>query len=100
VKIFYDGELQKAIIRCVKKELIDKGFINNLTKLKLGLIAGNIKPNSKSDVESLFKTKGWVLRDAKWMVDTLKNISGERYEDNLMYMISKIIFRKAELFNK
>ena len=92
-----------VLIKLVKKNLSGKGLINTKNlKIRFGLIAGNIYPNTlkEEDFKNLFEKAGyknWWM----WGPETIKvkvmNLAIKGYEDNAVTMISKILNPEAKI---
>lgn len=93
-KLFTESNLREVVLKRLSNQLHDLGFCPNLPKVTLCLVAGKLA--KKSDREGLlqhFKLNNWEFFDAPWIKARLKEASLSCYENDIAFIVSKIIHK-------
>ena len=92
-KLFTCANYRKIITNRIMKEFIDKGLINQKTKVRYSLATGKIYSNNEQRIKDLFKKKGWILFEPKYIKDKIISLSTKGYEDNAVTITAKLILK-------
>jgi hypothetical protein len=95
MKLFNDESLQGVVFRRMVQQLVDAGSVLPDPKVRLALLAGNIKTADRPTIEAKFAEKNWLLFDAGWVRSRLGDLSGRSYEDDVAALVAKFLLRPA-----
>jgi hypothetical protein len=94
-KMFSDAHLRNVVLKRLKKQLVKTGACAKNPRVSLCLAVGKFASNT--DVEGLkkhFRAKRWKLFDDTWIVDHLMTASKQGYEDDVAFVVSKLLLRR------
>jgi hypothetical protein len=93
-KLFTDSVLRKVVLKRLVKQLVASGACRRKPKITLAMAIGRVA--TKSDYEGLcdhFSRCGWKLFDADWIHSSLKDAATAGYENDVAFVVSKILLR-------
>jgi hypothetical protein len=96
-KLFTDLCLRNVVLKRLSKQLVDTGACASKPRITLCLAAGKIATGT--DLEGLrkhFQMNGWKLFDDAWIRDRLLNASTRGYENDVAFVVSKLLLRKRK----
>jgi hypothetical protein len=94
-KLFEIEILRKVVLRRLARQLVKAGHCPPKPKIKLCLAAGHIASGTKIDeLQAHFDAKKWRLFDREWMSERLTVASEAGYENDVAFVVSKLLLRK------
>jgi hypothetical protein len=93
-KLFVDHALRKVVLRRLVRQLQKTGACARSPKVSLCMAIGKIAPVSDDvGLRKHFRKYGWKLYDAKWIFDELQTASKCGYENDVAFVVSKLLLR-------
>lgn len=92
-KLFTCSNYRKIVFYRLKQELIDQGMADKNTKLKLGLVAGNIYQSRSEEIRDKFKQNGWFFWSPEDVKDKVNALAKKCYENEPAIITAKILMR-------
>lgn len=99
-KLFNDEVLRSVVFKRLAKQLVETGATAASPKVTLCLAIG--KTANRSDAEGLkrhFCDKRWRLFDVEWLRERLRLASQGGYENDVAFVVSKILLRDKATFH-
>jgi hypothetical protein len=94
-KLFTCSNYRKIVLFRLKRYLIKIGMADANTKIKLGLVVGNIKSNSHTEkIRALFTSKKWTFWDPEDVKKKIEKLVEKSYENDPAIITAKILMRK------
>jgi len=93
-KLFNSPKLRDVVFNRLQLQLAGAGFCPPKPRVRLCLACGRIA--SKVDRDGLrthFAAKDWELWDEAWLQESLKEMSGGGYENQVSAVVSKLLLR-------
>ena len=91
-KLFTDAKLRQVVLRRLGKQLQETGACAGSPRITLCMAVGKIASKSIG-IDKHFKLKGWHLFDVKWIQEALTAASTRGYENDIAFVVSKILLR-------
>lgn len=94
-KLFNENNLRAIVLNRLKNQLQEEGFCAADPKVTLCLAAGKI--STRSDMNGLvsyFTSNGWLLFTPDWIRQQLITTSDCGYENDIAFVVSKLLLRK------
>ena len=91
-KLFSDDVLRRVVLSRLEKQLIEQGFCPPGTRAQLALAAGKIY-GDPAPLRAFFQRKGWQLFENDWLVEGLRQLDTESYENSVASVVTKILLR-------
>lgn len=95
-KVFTQANYRDVITRRLIAQVVDEGLTLDNPKVGYVLVAGKIYPKRAADLKKHFDDQhvsNWKLYGPDWIIDQLKQLSQQQYENNLAMMVAKLIYR-------
>ena len=92
-RLFNDSKFRGIVTKRLKEEYLERGLINERTKINYALAAGHIHYSEDEEKirEYFSKEKGkWKLFSPEDIKDKIKKFSEKGWEDNLVTMTAKL----------
>jgi hypothetical protein len=100
-KLFSDETLRSVVLKRLAQQLKKSGACSALPKPTLCLAIGKMASvTDKSELERHFADRRWKLFDPEWVFRHLKNASEQGYENDVAFIVSKLLLRNKELLKK
>jgi hypothetical protein len=100
-KLFNDDVLRLVVFRRLTEQLVAMGATAASPKVTLCLAIGKIAEKSDGDgLKSHFSAKGWRLFDVEWLRERLRLASQGGYENDVAFVVSKILLRDKAAVTK
>ncbi len=95
-KIFTCETYRNIIIKQLREDLIAKGMARESTKIKLGLIAANVKGGEEASTQlaNHMKLQGWEFWGPATVTEKLEALAGLDYENDVAVIASKILKKR------
>lgn len=94
-KLFNESILRTIVLNRLKTQLQEEGLCAADPKITLCLAAGKIATRSDlNGLASCFSINGWLLFNPDWIRQRLITASESRYENDIAYVVSKLLLRK------
>jgi len=94
-KLFTDGVLREIVLRRLATQLVASGACGAAPRVTLCLAAGKIHRNTdESGMKQHFESNGWKLFKVDWLQEQLQLASQSGYENDIAFIVSKILLRK------
>jgi Holliday junction resolvase-like predicted endonuclease len=93
-RMFWDTNYRDIVTTKLKEEFLDRGLINEKTRIKFALAAGHIHyPEDEQRIREYFsqQKEKWILFSPKDIRDEIKKLSKKGWEDNLLTIATKLI---------
>jgi len=94
-KLFNEPQLREVVFSRLTQQLVEAGAVIEGPNVRLALMAAKIKPKEHSAVVELFKQNEWLLFDASWIREQLKQLSVGSYENDVPSVVAKLLLRDA-----
>ncbi len=96
-KLFHDQVLRKTILKRLAKQIAGLGLARPKPKVTLCLAAGHIASSTdRTELARHMRRNGWRLFDEPWIEDRLRAAANAKYENDIAYVVAKIIHRKSK----
>ena len=92
-KLFREPVLRKVVMHRLMADLRAKGYINANSTIKLGLVAGKIRPGDSKLLSDHFIMNGWALFDPEWLKTKTTALASSRYSNDVAAVVSKVLLR-------
>jgi len=92
-RLFTNSNYRDIVTKRIREEYLKKGLINENTKIKYALAAGNIYSNDEQKIKNYFAEKGWRLFTPNELKNKIKELSEKKWEDNMVTITAKLILR-------
>ena len=92
-KLLTSPNYRKIITNKLKKEWIEKGLIKKDTKIIYGFAIGNVNLKDEEKIKNHLQKRKWLFKLPNDILNELKSLEKEGYEDNLITIVTKIILR-------
>ena len=93
-KLFTDSVLRSVVLARLAEQLQSTQACAPSPNIRLCLAVGKIAGGSdKAELENHFASNGWFLFDPDWIRDGLRNASKRGYENDVAFVVSKILLR-------
>ena len=93
-KLFTNSTFREIVTERLKKEYLDRGLINENTKINYALAAGHIHSGNEEPIAEYFSKKGWRLFTPTQIKKYVKQLASKGWEDDLVTMTAKLILKK------
>jgi hypothetical protein len=87
-KLFHDDKYCNAVKAALVKQL---KLSANDPKVRLCLVAGKIAGRDFQGLKDHFEKQDWILHDAKWVQEGVKELAIRGYENDIATMTAKIL---------
>jgi hypothetical protein len=92
-KLFSDDVLRRVVLGRLELQLAAQGFCPAGTKATLCLAAGNIY-GDPAPLRGIFAARGWQLFERDWLIDGLRQLADESYDDSVASVVAKLLLRR------
>lgn len=92
-RLFADSTFREVVTKKLKEEFLQKGLINDKTKINYALAVGKFYSSSEPDTKAFFLKKGWKLFTPQQIKEKIKELAEKGWEDNLATITAKLILR-------
>ena len=92
-RLFTDSTYRDIVTKKLREEYLNNGLINEYTKINYALAAGNIYSNDEQEIKNYFSERRWKLFTPNDLKNKMKELSGKRWEDNIVTITAKLILR-------
>ena len=92
-RLFTNSTFRELVTKRLKDEYLDRGLINNNTKVNYALAAGHIHSGNEEPIAEYFLKKGWKLFTPTQIKEYVKRLVSKGWEDDLVTMTAKLILR-------
>ncbi len=92
-KLFTEPVLRRTVLKRLETQFVDAGFCARKPTVRLGLVAGRIRPSDVERVRSLFAKNGWLLWDRDFLREELAALSRTGYENMVAAVVSKLLLK-------
>lgn len=100
-KMFTDAALRSVVLKRLKKQLVKTGACPKNPRVRLCLAVGKMATGTDNEgLKKLFRMKGWTLFDDNWLCDQLLTASKKGYENDVAFVVSKLLLRKKGKFDE
>jgi hypothetical protein len=100
-KLFSYPTLRAVVLKRLARQLRDSGACPTLTKPTLCLAIGKIaNVTNRSELKQHFDRSNWLLFDPEWVFEKLSKASEQGYENDVAFVVSKLLLRNKELLKK
>lgn len=93
-KLFNDAVLRRVVLQKLERQLVSQGFCPEGTTATLCLAAGNIY-GDPAPLRAIFAKNGWRLFQPSWVIDGLRKLADESYENSVASVVAKMLLRDA-----
>jgi hypothetical protein len=94
-KVFNDKVLRSVVFKRLVKQLVESGSSAAAPKVTLCLAIGKIADKSDGQgLERHFRARRWRLFDVEWVRERLRLASKRGYENDVAFVVSKILLRE------
>jgi hypothetical protein len=90
-RLFTNKKFRKVVTRALQEEYLERGLINQKTKINYALAAGHIHSADEPKIAEYFSKNGWKLFSPGEIKETVKRLSKKGWEDDLITMTAKLI---------
>lgn len=91
-KLFSDEVLRGVVLRRLESELVEQGFCPAGTVATLCLAAGKIY-GDPAPLRNVFAKNGWRLIEVDWLVEGLRKLADESYDNSVASVVAKLLLR-------
>jgi hypothetical protein len=96
-KLFTNATLRKVVLSRLVQQLTATGACAPKPTVTLCLAVGKIASGTDAEgLDARFKSEGWRLFTDVWIRDRLLKASGQGYENDIAFVVSKLLLRKAK----
>lgn len=74
-RLFTDSKYRNIVTRKLREDYLEKGLVNEDTRINYALAAGKIHLNDEQKIESYFSKKGWIFVSPKTIKDKITTLS-------------------------
>ena len=92
-KLFTCSKYRTIVFNRLKQDLIDQGMADKNTKIKLGLVAGNIYQSRSQEIREKFKQNGWLFWSPEDVKERVNALARKSYENEPAIITAKILMR-------
>jgi len=94
-KLFSEPRLRRVVLSRLGKQLEEAGATGPNPAMRLCLAAGKVaRKSDRAGLVARFKTEGWGLFDEAWIRQGLADTSGAAYEDDVAFIVAKLLLRR------
>lgn len=94
-KMFADSALRRVVLKRLAEQLVETGACADKPRVRLCLAAGKIAGGTDLiGLKSHFEANGWTLFDDAWIRTRLTTASERGYENDVAFVVSKLLLRK------
>ena len=93
-RLLNNKKYQDIVTVKLREYYLKKGLINNKTKIKYALAAGNIISKDEKKIKEYFKQKDWILFTPDKIKDKIRLLSEKGWEDNIITITAKLTMRE------
>jgi hypothetical protein len=94
-KLFSDEVLRRVVLQRLETQLSEQGFCPPGTKAQLCLAAGNVYGDPEP-LRAVFARKGWRLFENAWLVEGLRSLAEESYDNSIASVVAKLLTRESD----
>jgi len=100
-KLFSEPKLRSVVLSRLLRQLRRTGSCTGNPKVRLCLAVGNIAHKTDRDgLERHFEMKKWGLFGPDWVFDRLSKAASKGYENDVAFIVSKLLLRNKDLLKK
>jgi hypothetical protein len=100
-KLFSDAVLRQTVLDRLVRQLRETGACPAVKPPILSLAIGKIaNVTNTNDLQAHFDANRWKLFDPEWVFSKLKHASEQGYENDVAFIVSKLLLRNKELLKK
>lgn len=92
-KLFTCLNYQHIVLKQLRADLLASGLIDVETKLKLGLIIGNVRKSDLDGIKALCEQNKWVFWAPDEIRDRVAKLANKGYENEPAVITAKILMR-------
>ena len=93
-KLFTESKLRSVVLDRMAKQLFESGACASKPKITLCLATGKIaKRTDRGGLKQHFQDNGWLLFDDEWVRERLGNTANAGYENEVAYVVAKLLRR-------
>jgi len=92
-KLFTNTAYREIVFTRLRADLIDLGFINRDTSIRLGLAAGNVYGNQVDDIRDYFQSRGWLFWSPQDIRNRIVLLAQKGYENDPIIVTAKVILK-------
>jgi len=100
-KLFSEKLLRSVVLKRLVRQLKQTGSCIDIPKVRLCLASGKIAGKTDRDgLISHFERNDWKLFDPEWVFQKLSEAAKKGYENDVAFIVSKLLLRNKELLKK
>lgn len=100
-KLFNEEILRDTVFSRMVIQLAEQQLVRPNPRIKLCLAAGHVRENkNRGELKEYFADKGWKLLDEKWILESLATASETSYENDVAFVVAKILERNRNTQKK
>ena len=100
-KLFSYPTLRSVVLRRLAHQLRASGACPTLARPTLCLAIGKIaNVTNRAELKQHFERGNWRLFDPEWVFEQLSKASEQGYENDVAFVVSKLLLRNKELLKK
>jgi hypothetical protein len=93
-RLFTNGKFREVVTKALREEYLERGLINEKTKINYALAAGHIHSGNEPSIAKYFSDNGWKLFTPEQVKEKVRQLSTKGWEDDLITMTAKLILKK------
>jgi hypothetical protein len=93
-RLFTNGKFREVVTKALREEYLERGLINEKTKINYALAAGHIHSGNEPSIAKYFSDNGWKLFTPEQIKEKVRQLSTKGWEDDLITMTAKLILKK------
>lgn len=96
-KLFNESVLREVVFSRLVQQLQKQGAVVGNPSVTLCLAAGRIaSPEDAGALKLLFEERGWRLFDRAWILEQMKSLSTDSYQNSVASILSKVLIRDID----
>ncbi len=92
-RLFANSTFREVVTKKLREEFLQKGLVNEKTKINYALAVGKFYSSSESDTKAFFSKEGWKLFTPQQIKEKIRELAEKGWEDNLATITAKLILR-------
>jgi hypothetical protein len=92
-KIFVSTRYRKAVLKALRRNLLDAGMIHEDTDIRLGLAAGKVSNGDEAGIAEYLDGRGWRFMSPTSIRQRTEALADRGYENSGPIILAKVLMR-------